>query len=370
MTGLYLHIPFCRSHCPYCSFVLTTDRSLEVQFVEALQKEVAWWAQKSSAMTFSTFYAGGGTPSILSMPAWGKILKNLKENALLAQDVIEQTLEVNPDDVTPESAQQWQQLGFNRISLGVQSFQKNILVKLGRHHQPEQIDVAFHVLRKAGFNNISCDLIFAVPEQTEVLWQKDLEKTASLQPNHVSLYCLSIEEGSPWHDIKKQFPVCADDAFQAQLYDQARDYFSAQGYRQYEVASFAKPGYRSLHNQIYWTGENYLGLGPGAHSLVNQQRWANASSVEAYLQTPQPQPTESYDSEKWFRELLVLGLRRVADGVNLNELSHKTQVVMPNEIQEGLNSLKDEGLINEQAGWVRLTYKGVLMADRIASELI
>ena len=257
MAGLYIHIPFCKSRCVYCGFYSTTGLELRERYVDALCREMEIRGERND---IETIYLGGGTPSQLSIEQLQRLfiyINKVKEDA-------EITIEMNPDDVTAEFAAELQQLGVNRVSMGAQTFNDERLRFLHRRHNAKQVHQAVETLRQAGFKNISIDLMYGFPEETQEDWEADIRKACSLQVEHISSYCLMIEEGTPL--ARLDIEPCDEETERAMYYTLI-DRLEAAGYEHYEISNFAKSGYRSRHNSSYWTGIPYIGIGAAAQGF-------------------------------------------------------------------------------------------------------
>ena len=282
--GLYIHIPFCKQKCTYCDFYSLPgcDEARMEDYTEALCAHLAELAPYAAGYLADTVYFGGGTPSYLGEKRLVKILKTILKKYRVTKDA-EITLEANPD-----SAGDWKSLkalrkaGFNRISLGMQSACAEELLEIGRVHTADQTAAAVEAARKAGFQNLSLDLIYGLPRQAMSQWRKSLEAAVSLGPEHLSCYGLKVEEGTPLFARREEAEL-PDNEAQADLYLCAVDYLSSQGYRQYEISNFAKEGFASRHNLKYWTLGEYMGFGPGAHSDLGGARYAYEKDLEGYI---------------------------------------------------------------------------------------
>ncbi len=326
---LYVHVPFCARRCAYCDFSIAVRRATPVdEYLDALRAELAMVARDlqqsgSVAWLLDTVYLGGGTPSRLGA-ALPRVLDAIRNLATIAPDA-EITIEANPEDVTPVNATAWRRAGVNRISLGSQSFDPAVLAWMHRVHSAEQIPRAVEIARDAGFDNVSLDLIFALPRSLGRDWRRDLDSAIALDPAHVSLYGLTIEPHTPlsrWRDRGEVRE--APDEFYAEEFLQAHDTLAAAGYDHYEVSNFSKPGLHSRHNSAYWSGASYSGIGPSAHSFDGSRRWWNVAPYAGWLErlTAHASPVaevEVLDEENLANEQVYLGLRthngvRVAGG--------------------------------------------------------
>ena len=331
MRHLYLHVPFCQRRCSYCDFSIAVRKRIPArEYVGAVLAELALvlesspgWVNPgamprgSSEDGLDTLYLGGGTPSLLPPDVLATLLTSLLEafRATSSRDAVEVTLEANPEDVTPENAATWRRAGVNRVSLGAQSFDDGVLQWMHRSHDATRIGDAVRVLRAAGFDNISLDLIFALPAELRRDWARDLDLACSLLPAHLSLYGLTVEERTPlarW--ISRGATSAPDDERYAEEYLLAHEQLGSRGYRFYEVSNAARDGHRSRHNSAYWSGFAYLGLGPAAHSFDGRVRRWNLAAWESYRRAlaagqPAVEAEEVLTHEQRELERLYLALR-------------------------------------------------------------
>jgi oxygen-independent coproporphyrinogen III oxidase len=321
--GLYLHIPFCSAICPYCDFaVLTGGPERRRRFADHLVREISMWADERSAFeSIDTIYFGGGTPSALAPEDLGRILAAAREN-LSVQDDAWVFFEANPEDVTSESVRAWRDLGVRFLSLGIQSFDADALRFLGRRHSPEQARHSFEIARAAGFETISIDLIYGLPDQPFEIWKHTLEQAVELQPDHLSCYQLTIHEGTPFGSRLAQGKMSeSPEEIQGEMFLFTHSFLKDAGYPGYEVSNFARsPEHRSRHNQKYWHHVPYLGVGPSAHSFAGARRWWNERRLNPYETRIAAGEKPIAGSEELTRsdlalEALMLGLRTV-DGID------------------------------------------------------
>jgi oxygen-independent coproporphyrinogen-3 oxidase len=283
---LYLHVPFCARRCSYCDFAIAVRKSVpSSRFAETVVAEwrhwlgAPWWAAQTS---IDTVYFGGGTPSLLDPDAIGVVLQVVGADHVITAGA-EITIEANPEDVTPERAAAWADSGVNRVSVGVQSFSPAVLEWMHRTHGPERPAAAIRTLRQAGIANVSIDLIYAVPRALGRSWRDDLDRGLALEPSHLSLYGLTVEDRTPlgrW--VARGEAVPTEEAPAAEEYLEAHEALTGAGYGHYEVSNAGKPGFESRHNWAYWRRATYLGLGPSAHSAVGGRRWWNVRDWEGY----------------------------------------------------------------------------------------
>ncbi len=322
MLGLYLHIPFCHARCGYCDFVTFTGKEDRINtYVADVVREMALYAPRVTG-DVSTVFFGGGTPSVLEASHLKSIFDGMHRHFTIAPSA-EITLEANPESVTPEKACAWREVGINRLSLGLQSFDDTLLKAMGRLHTAEEFRQAYQTVRAAGFDNVSIDLIYGFPNQTLDGWKDTLRQAIELHPEHLSLYALKVEEHTPF--FKEGATV--DEDLQASMYAAAREFLPAQGFEQYEISNFARPGKGCAHNLIYWRQQDYLGLGVGAVGCVGDVRWENEKNLVSYhdalAQGQLPRLTEEeLDPETRQFEHLMLGLR-LREGIVWPEDNHE-----------------------------------------------
>jgi oxygen-independent coproporphyrinogen-3 oxidase len=365
MAGIYIHIPFCKSRCKYCDFFSTTQLSRREEYVHALLME---WQdrQRELTETVRTIYIGGGTPSILQVEHLQKIVESLENDAKRLQfrgKDIELTLEANPGDITPEKVRAWREMGINRLSIGIQSFNNELLTLIGRRHTADEARQAVAIAQEAGFDNISIDLMYALPSQTMQQWQEDVAEALQLGVQHISCYGLIYEEGTVLMTLLEHGVVEAvDEEIEMQMYDYLVGQLTANGFIHYEVSNFALPGRESKHNSSYWNNTPYLGLGAGAHSYNGTARQWNSSDLNEYIQQAlahelQPEK-EILTPEEQHTERVMLGLR-TNNGVNINEINiEKAQQY----IEQRLLIQKDNQLI--------ATTEGMHILNRIIKDLL
>src|SRR5204862_4545176 len=286
---LYVHIPFCARICPYCAFYKDLlDRSQTWRFCEALLQELPGRdsvyppsAGLARRLVPSTIYFGGGTPTALNIAQLEMLLRGFHERLDLSR-LIEWTIEANPGSVSARKAAVLKKFGVNRISLGVQSWDGQLLELLGREHNAQQAEESFRILRTAGFTNINIDLMFGLPGQTASQWRASLEKTVALQPEHISTYCLTYEEDTEFFLRHAKGELRHDEHVEAEFFEMTMAILENAGYEQYEISNYARSGFESVHNRAYWLGEDYLGFGPSAVSTIGMRRWQNLCDYRAY----------------------------------------------------------------------------------------
>src|SRR5438309_3342887 len=361
---LYVHIPFCARICPYCAFYKELlDRSRTAQFCEAILREIEQHIAVRK-IVLSTIYFGGGTPTALTTSQLALLLKGFHERFDLSR-LTEWTVEANPGSVSERKAALLRDLGVNRISLGVQSWDDHLLELLGREHNASQAEESFRILRGAGFTNINLDLMFGLPGQTIEQWRLTLEKTVSLRPEHISAYCLTYEEDTEFFLRHSRGEFEKDEDGDADFFQMTMSILNDAGYEQYEISNYARPGSESTHNRAYWSGEDYLGIGPSAFSTVGMQRWQNVCDYRAYAdrvwagQSPIGS-TENLTKEMKRTERIALSLR-TRDGISTDLVSSR---------RDQTEQLIALGLLQRSNGNFALTEKGKSLADSVAEALI
>ena len=360
--GIYIHIPFCKSRCKYCDFFSTTHLEKREQYVEALLCE---WQdrQKEISEPIRTLYIGGGTPSTLDMKSVEKILLNIIQHGDKWCQIEEITLEVNPGDVTTEKAAAWRKIGINRLSMGVQSFDDRLLQLIGRRHTAQQAREAVAIAQKAGFDNISIDLIYALPSQNMEQWKKDVAEALQLGVQHISSYGLIYEDGTALTTLLEHGVIEAvDEDTEMQMYDYLVEQLTENGYIHYEVSNFALPERESKHNSSYWNNTHYLGLGAGAHSYNGQTRAWNICDIDQYIEQAMGHrlqtEKEELTTEIRHMERVMLGLR-TKKGVAIEDI----------DILKAEPYLQ-QGLLRQEGNRLAATTQGFHILNRIIEDLV
>ncbi|TFG54414.1 MAG: radical SAM family heme chaperone HemW [Gemmatimonadales bacterium] len=363
---LYIHVPFCARRCSYCDFAIAVRRTTPSDaFCRAVLVEWSRWqhhAVWAEAGPIATIYLGGGTPSRLSPDALRVMLDRIAGDRPVAPDP-EVTLEANPDDVSPHAAAEWLAAGINRVSLGAQSFEPAVLTWMHRTHRSEQTTEAVAMLRDAGFENLSLDLIFGLPAHLPRSWRRDLDRALALGPDHISLYALTVEERTPlsrW--IAQGRCGVPEDEHSADEYLEAHTRLRAAGFEHYEVSNASRPGFRAKHNSAYWSGARYIGLGPSAHSYLGAHRQWNVREWAAYQRAIQGGKSvvagqERLDGRRARLEHLYLGLR-TSSGIEVEAVTPSVAAAW-----------QEAGWAVLEGGRVRLTVEGWLRLDALVTAL-
>ena len=362
---LYFHIPFCHRICPYCAFVKhTPGRSDLAGFVAALLAELDF-LKTCHEIRPETVYFGGGTPTLLSTTHLGRLLEGLAARLDLA-GVNEWTVEANPRTFDLRKARLLVEAGVTRVSLGVQSWNERHLATLGRDHRPDEARAAYDLLRAAAVPSVNIDHMFALPGQSLAEWEDDLTKTIALAPEHVSTYNLTYEEDTAFMERFRSGQYRTDPEADADFFELAHRMLGEAGFEHYETSNHARPGQRSIHNQAYWRGHDYLGLGPGAVSTVGRRRWTNIEDTGRYTECARRFGTAAAGEDiltdrDWLTERIGLELR-TSDGLSVELLDE--------DRRRRLEPILADGLAALEGGRVVLSERGRLLADAIAGELV
>ena len=375
MNSLYLHIPFCLSKCLYCSFSSYPGLdNLHQSYCSALGRDIrqSYWEQHGRPL--NTLFIGGGTPTVLNPKQLIDISKTCREVYGFRSDA-EISIEANPGTVNLDDLQSLRQAGFNRLSLGMQSGHDDELLALGRHHNAAQSISAFKDARRAGFSNISLDLMYGLPDQTPGLWQQSLEQALALQPEHLSLYQLSLEEGT---DFNRRFQqgllLLPDDKETLEMDEITVELCSRNGFRQYEISNFSRPGFECRHNIVYWHNDEYLACGAGAVSYLNTRRSRRHSDPALYTKQVEQgksvlEESEQLELKASFRETVVMGLR-LFEGVAEKRLLNRFGLSYLDVYGNNLSKLREDGLLELTSSVLALTEKGRRFANLVMAELV
>ncbi|TLX77117.1 radical SAM family heme chaperone HemW [Labilibacter sediminis] len=370
MAGIYIHVPYCIQKCGYCDFYSIIRLTSKEDFVATLIKEIE--IRKSALVKegIQTIYFGGGTPSLLSIDELGRIYKALKEHFDIS-NVQEVTIEVNPDDVTHDFLKSLKNIGFNRLSMGVQSFNNKILAFMNRRHSADQAKNAVQIAKQAGFNNISIDLIYGIPNMSMECWRDSIDQTIDMDVQHISAYHLTFEPDTPFFTKLKRNEIQEikdDDSLQQ--YNLLVKRLTEAGFIDYEISNFSKPSLESQHNSNYWKGNNYLGLGPSAHSFINQVRSWNVSDLNEYISLVNNAKNFSEQEELSFKDIynetIMLGLR-TRKGVDLKQLKHDGNPEILSHFSKELKINMAAGNVYEQEGFIRISDDKKFLTDKIIS---
>lgn len=377
---IYIHIPFCVRKCAYCDFLsgLADDKTVE-HYVEKLIDEI--YAHGAcdlvSETMVTTIFFGGGTPSILTGSQMQRIMTALKECFQIAEDA-EISMEANPGTVTKEKLESYKQADINRISFGLQSVNNEELKLLGRVHTWEEFLESFQLARECGFDNINVDLISAIPKQTVESWEESVRQVVSLNPEHISAYSLIVEEGTPFFEKYGEGTegesLLPSEEDEREIYHRTEALLQKAGYHRYEISNYAKEGRECRHNLGYWERKNYLGIGLGASSLVDNVRYKNTDELEYYIQHASELSEIQEDREvlshtEQMEEFIFLGLRKI-QGISVKEF----EIIFGNSLEEcygeGIKRMQDEKLLTLEDGFLKLTEKGIDVSNFVFAEIL
>ena len=391
--SLYIHVPFCQTKCPYCDF--NTYQGIEdlvSPYLTALTTELRLWGKALEHPRVNTVFFGGGTPSYLPQGAIGRALDALRSAFPIAPGA-EITIEANPGDLTDAACQGLLEQGVNRLSIGVQSLDNGLLQMLGRRHDAQGAIDAFQRARQSGFDNVNLDLMYGLVNQTLGQWQDTLQGLAVLEPDHISLYALTLEEGTPLHRWVQQGRLPEPDQdLAADMYQYARELLAGDGYHHYEISNWSQPGLASQHNLAYWLNRPYLGVGPGAHSCLGAYRFWDVTSPRAYLdrvrewEESNPQPLSALGEDAWpglfpvgghefidadltAAETMFLGLR-LLDGMDLAEASARLGVDLAARYSGEIDESLELGLLEWRESRLRLTPETYLIANQVFTKFL
>jgi oxygen-independent coproporphyrinogen III oxidase len=370
-AGVYVHLPFCPYVCPYCDFAKWAwDDERAARYLDALRAELA----SAPVVEARTLFFGGGTPSMYGPDAIASLIAEVRARFRLPRDA-EITAEANPDPLLVTRIPGFRAAGVNRLSIGVQSFDAREARVLGRRHTARDVENAIGAAREAGFDNLSLDLIFGVPGQTEESWAFSLDRAVALGVEHVSCYGLTIEAGTPYATWFARDPSAfADDSLEARLYALAIEKLRAAGYEHYEISNWAKPGFRSQHNAIYWANDDYLGLGVGAASYLGGIRSTHTRDLAAYCQAaldgrPIPGESERLEGAARAGEAIMLALR-TAEGVDLARFRERYGIDVAERYRKVVGELVAAGVLDAGATHVRLTERGRFVANDVCGAFL
>ncbi len=370
-SGLYIHIPFCKSKCFYCDFnsFAGKDECMAPYFC-ALDREVEAWSKRLSGKTFDTIYFGGGTPSYAGADFLCGVIASLKNNFDIDPNA-EITVECNPGTIGFDGFQDLRQGGVNRLSIGLQSTDDKMLRSLGRIHTADDFEICFDAARCAGFDNISLDLMYGLPDMTMEDWGRTLEKALSFDAEHISVYALKVEDGTPFSKMELALP---NDDLTADMYERAVEVFRRAGYKRYEISNFAKKGSESRHNQKYWRLDDYLGIGAGAYSCIDGVRFSNETDILTYIEKTKQKGfavcgEEVVSLDEQMSEFVFLGLR-CEDGISLSEFEKKFGKKIMDVFGDPIKKYTDYGFLALEGDNLRFLDKGFFVSNQILADFV
>ena len=378
--GIYIHIPFCVKKCDYCDFISYPNcYDMQEKYVEKLIEEIEENQDILKNNFISTIYIGGGTPSSIKPELIKKIINKIYEiaNISIEKEKTEITIEVNPGTVTKEKLELYKKCGVNRLSIGLQSAQNRLLKEIGRIHTLEEFLETYKMAKEVGFDNINVDLMIGLPNQTIQDIKESLEQLIKLDPTHISVYSLIVEEGTA---IEKKIEdgnlKLPEEELERRMYWYVKNYLELHGYNQYEISNFAKKGYESKHNLNCWNQEEYIGFGIAAHSYIKNIRFGNTENLEKYIENIEAEKTElnknieeKQTKEDQEKEFMMLGFRKI-QGINIAKFKEKFTDNPLFLYNKQLNKLSEEGLIEVDLNFIRLTSKGLDLANLVFEEFV
>tara|TARA_Y100000996_G_scaffold273700_1_gene215541 strand:- start:2038 stop:3168 length:1131 start_codon:yes stop_codon:yes gene_type:complete len=372
-AGIYIHMPFCRVKCMYCDFYSVTDKDEFMPiFFDSLIKEIQMCQLNTKNWEIDSIFIGGGTPSLMSSKQLENLIKELDNNFDLSH-IKEFTIEANPGEAPEERLKSFKSLGVNRVSMGVQSLNEDLLKFLTRIHGKDEVLKTFKALRKVGFDNINCDLIFNIPNQTLQIWGNDLKDILQLEPEHLSCYSLTVEKGTQLYNYVNSGKVkMPSNDKSSELYRYTQSLMSDYGYEQYEISNWSKPKLECKHNLHYWEIDPCLAFGPSAHGFDGKSRFSNISNLDMYInkiklsKSPQIQIQELSD-KNYSNELIGFGLR-IKNGINLNRISDE----LKSNFEKIFEKNKDKWgkFLTRENNRLRLTKEGYAFADAVAVDFL
>ena len=372
-AGIYIHIPFCKTKCMYCDFYSITEREKDAdEFVSSLCKEISQSSLDEYPWIFDTLFIGGGTPSLLTGDQLESILTTLSKKIPFF-NLIEKTIEINPGEISFNKLTDFRSLGMNRVSMGVQTLEGKLLKFLTRSHSVRDVFNTFDHTRKAGFENINCDLIYGIPGQTPDIWKRDMNQIIELNPEHISAYSLTVEKGTElFQMVKSKKVTMPQNSESADWFTLTRTYLSKRQYMPYEISNFSKPEKECRHNLHYWNIDPYIGFGPSSHSFNGEKRWNNVRSLDQYMKKMDEKlspisSSESLTPTQKLNERIGFGLR-LKDGIDVEIFPEIHKNKFNNNLKYHQNQWND--YIDKVGNNIRLNENGFAYADAIAVDLM
>lgn len=369
--GVYIHIPFCVQKCVYCDFLSApATKENQQRYLAALKREIEEEAKNYSGFVVNTVFFGGGTPSILEACDIAECLALLRKKYHMSKDA-EITIEMNPGTANEEKLLELRRAGVNRLSIGLQSARNKELKLLGRIHTWEDFLHTYEMARSAGFTNINVDLMSALPGQSCKTWEDTLEKVLTLKPEHISAYSLILEEGTVLFDRLDQYPPLPSEDEDRFMYQRTKQILREHGYERYEISNYARKGFESRHNTIYWTRKAYVGFGLGASSMVADRRWSNTIDMDCYLamDSEKKEDMQLLSVQECMEEYMFLGLRMMK-GVSIQGFYHAYQKSMWEVYGTVIDKWIKEGYLRQEGDYIRFTDKGIDVSNRILADFL
>lgn len=373
--GLYIHIPFCKAKCNYCDFNSYAGCEKNIPgYFEALGREIMLYKDKLKGYCIKTIFIGGGTPSYVEPKYISQVLNEIR-NHFYIEDNAEITIETNPGTLSENKLSAYLDAGINRLSIGLQAWKNSILKELGRIHTIEEFTENYNAARKAGFNNINIDLIFGIPGQSQRDWEETLNNILILSPEHLSCYSLKIEEGTVFGErLQNGSIIPLEDEDDREMYHYCVEILKKHGYIHYEISNFAKAGFLCRHNLVYWKEESYVGLGAGAHSFFEGERYSNLCSMDEYIfnimnSLSIVENVETIDENEQIAEFMILGLR-LMDGISINEFKERFNKDIFDQFGDKISGLTGRDLLIIDGDRIKLSGNGMDLANQVYMEFI
>ena len=368
LNSLYIHIPFCKEKCYYCSFISLVDKNnCKDVYINALSKEISTVLETYRGINLNSIYIGGGTPSLLKLQQIENIIKSIYKYSKI-NDLTEITIEVNPGTVDFSYLKGLKELGINRLSIGIQSFNDEILKRINRIHNAEEAVITVETARKAGFDNISIDIIHGLPGQTMEIWKNTLNQALKLDIEHISTYGLKIEEGTVFG--KKPPQNLPDEELGSQMYIKTAEILEENNFIHYEISNYAKAGHESKHNLAYWKNEEYFGFGLSAHGYINGYRYSNTAKLNDYIENSVTRAeTHQVSFKEEIEEAIFLGLR-LMEGINLDKFRQEYGFDLYKEFRQVIDKYMNYEFMQIKEGYLRLTLNGILVSNSILADFL
>jgi oxygen-independent coproporphyrinogen-3 oxidase len=371
LVSLYLHIPFCIKRCSYCDFITHTDNTSNLieRYVAQLCREIESYREEN--LTAGTIFFGGGTPSVLKIESIEKIFQAIHSSFKVPEN-IETTIEINPVNLNRKNLKKYLDLGINRLSMGVQTFDPELLRQINRNHSVADIYKTYEAARDAGFKNFNLDLIFSLPNQSFPIWEKTLEEAVRMNSEHISLYCLDLHENTPLFEEveagRTELPV-EEEALK--MFQFAREYLDKSGLIHYEISNWCKPGFEARHNLSYWKNTDYIGVGVSAASFFQKKRYTNTRDLSGYMKTgkfTRDKAPQIFQEE--LEETVFMNLRLLQEGLDISEINKRFGINIESYYYREISDLLKEDLISSQSNKIRLTEKAVFVSNEVFSRFI
>ncbi|AKA70663.1 radical SAM family heme chaperone HemW [Clostridium scatologenes] len=369
-VALYIHIPFCKQKCLYCDFPSFANKeNLMLDYSKALASDI----ESCCSRSIKTIFIGGGTPTYLTLEAWNNIKKAI--DRLKKTEDLEFTVEGNPGTFTKEKLKFLKEMGVNRLSIGLQCWQNNILKKLGRIHNVKDFIKSYEMARDIGFENINVDLMFGLPDQNIEQWEETLDKIVKLNPEHISCYSLIIEEGTPFYSMdQKGKLILPEEEIERKMYRYGIKFLKSKGYRQYEISNFSKPGKECKHNLVYWNLQEYIGCGSGAHSYIGNLRYRKSENIQEYIKNVKENKNLELDKhenskEDNIEEFVFMGLRKIS-GISITEFNSRFGVDIYNIYPNVIKKYVDNGIIICEDDKLFLSKRGIEVSNSVMCDFI